>query len=172
MHGGWRNTDTGRSRRCGDSTHLRKVGRKHGNSAHLRKVGNARRQEKHGHRALSKLWRLHAPSEGETKTRVFCTPSEGGRRIRCMMREPVARGQAECDSATALNRGICCRCGNGTEGQCRKRKTFIIFTDKTQKNDEKTSFARISSCRSHRLRTESGRKGIHSSEGIPCGGGP
>ena len=34
-------------------------------------------------------------------------------------REPVARGKAECDSATALNRGIYCRCGNGTEGQCR-----------------------------------------------------
>ena len=152
----------------------------------------------------------------------------------------------ESHGATAPNCGICCRCGNGTEGKrdegamgrkdnavqkacgkdaamkvmpqrhriaefaavvetgrrgnavqkaCRKdaamkampqrhriaefaavvetgRKTFIIFTDKTQKNDEKTSFARISHYRSHRLRTESERKGIHSGEGIPCGGDP
>ena len=46
MHGGRRNTETGRSRSCDDSAHLRKVGRKRGETAHLPKVGNARRQEK------------------------------------------------------------------------------------------------------------------------------
>ena len=34
-------------------------------------------------------------------------------------RESVAGDRPEYDSATALNCGICCRCGNGTEGQCR-----------------------------------------------------
>ena len=98
------------------------MGRKRGKSAHLWKVGNARRLEKHGHRALSKLWRLHAPSEGETKKGESCTPSEGGRRWKedkVYDERACGRGQAECDSATALNRGICCRCGNGTEGQGR-----------------------------------------------------
>ena len=68
------------------------------------------------------MWRLHAPSEGETKKGEYCTPSEGGRRWKedkVYDERACGRGQAECDSATALNRGICCRCGNGTEGQGR-----------------------------------------------------
>ena len=82
-----------------------------------------------------------------------------------MMREPVAGAKRNAipqrhriaESAAVVETG---------------RKTFIIFTDKTQKDDEKTSFACIGSYRSHRLRTESGWKGIHSSEGIPCGRDP
>ena len=83
------------------------------------------------------------------------------------------RGQAECDSATALNRGIFCRCGNETEGQgcaeglwkgCRDEshaatapnhgiccrcgngtENFYYFYEQKYEYDEKTSFARISS---------------------------
>ena len=109
------------------------------------------------------MWRLHTPSEGETKTREYCTPSEGGRRIRCMMREPVARGQAECDSATAPNRGICCRCGNGTEGQCR--------AEGLQKGRGDESHAATAPNRGICCRCGNGTEGQCRSEGLQKGRG-
>ena len=77
-HGGGRNAATAGSRGGSASAHLLKVRRKRGKIAHLPKVERAWWREKRGYSRLSWRFSFCAPSEGETKTRGNCTPSEGG----------------------------------------------------------------------------------------------
>ena len=77
------NAAAGGSRGGGGSAHLRKVGRKCGEMTHLRKVGMVWWRGKCDCRRFSWSWRFSAPSEGETKMRGNYSPSEGGHGVAC-----------------------------------------------------------------------------------------
>ena len=76
--GGRKNAAVGGSRGSGAFTHLRKVERKCGETAHLWKVGVVWWKGKCCYRRFSWRWCFCAPSEGGTKMRGNCSPSEGG----------------------------------------------------------------------------------------------
>ena len=78
-------------------------------------------------------------------------------------RESMTRDRLECDSATAPNRGIYCRCGNGTEGQGR--------TEGLQKGRGDESLAATALNHGICCRCGKGTEGLGRTEGLQKGRG-